>query len=185
MKYLPKITKQQWSKLTPAQQRIAIAEDVIARINSKNIEPRTGAYINFNMIKEETSAKDFFNTQSCEACARGAMFMSFVGVNNDIQLQADTDNISFIDHAYKEDEINYLSDKENETIIELFGEEQIALIETAFEGAPSGKFEDYWYENHITVSAELEEFREDYDSTEATLIVIMQNIIDNKGTFEI
>jgi hypothetical protein len=107
------------------------------------------------------------NTKTCEVCAKGGLFVSYIGrVNN------------FSDDCLGNDESNEAHKK----LLEVFTLRQLAIIEYAFEGT------QYIYSVNIPYDLEkkLHKFYdENYDDDDKRLIKICENIIKNKGTFKI
>lgn len=181
-----------FDQLSPAEKRVAIAEDCITRIKIKQIEARQGSFIresdfyggigfheNGDMFKKpnymeqyQNEVKDIINSSpiTCSACAKGALFISYVGRVNNVNRVYDSVNIDNAEHK---------------KLLELFSAEQLSLIELAFEG--------YQYlthdENHCRIQLDLDvresarELAYSITDTNERLIAICENIIENKGEF--
>ena len=172
-----------FNSLTPAKKRVAIAKDVIANINAKKYVACMGSYVNiYNTNLDSQSLQKVLPQVTCSVCALGAMFVSDVKFNNNFNVGDST--TSKID--------NQLS--------KYFSKGQLALIEIAFERFDTIYDDDEeelrienGYYSHISlkklkiteddVSSAIK-FYNKFDTSEETLIAIMENIIKNKGKFK-
>ena len=163
------INKEEFDKLTQEQQRIAIAKDVIERIDRGLISPRTGDLFSEDLVEAWGECKiplqEFLNKTECAACAKGALVASWIGNFNHYASISDF-TYNFEDHR-KEDDADDMYPKE---LIEIFGLEMLGLMELAFEGQGN-----YWNILGITQVVN----RQYADDLEG----IMENIIENNGTF--
>lgn len=166
------ISKKDFDVLSKAEQRIAIAKDVLHRIELKQLVPIAGNFCDIGRLA--TSNMDVSQilknpTISCEVCAKGGLFMSYIGVVNsykvgDVRPTTGASNDSA--------EMNLLS--------KIFSKEQLSLIETAFEGkflrwnAPLSE---------IQQEACYRFYREYSTSFTKRLNAICENIIKNDGIF--
>lgn len=160
-------TNAKFDAATPAQKRVMIARDVINRIESKYIIADSGSF--GRNIEGYGQAKEFINTKTCSVCAKGALFCSIVGRVNKFKLE------EFDSNAETNGDIE---SKIHAPIREYFSDEQIALIETAFEG------EQYLESINIDTWEAVDFYEELRYSDHDRLIAICQNIIKNKGTFK-
>jgi hypothetical protein len=156
-------TNKIFNESTKAQKRVMIAQDCIDRLGCKLLSANTGSFITFmGLVNQEK-----VNTKTCEVCAKGGLFVSYIGrVNN------------FSDDCLGNDESNEAHKK----LLEVFTLRQLAIIEYAFEGT------QYIYSVNIPYDLEkkLHKFYdENYDDDDKRLIKICENIIKNKGTFKI
>ncbi len=169
-----------FEKMTQAEKRVVIAKDCLARIEIKQIVPNFQRFCRINSLydAENISIKETINTvnkEICTACAKGSLFMSYVGRVNNYQF-------SEIDGG------NGVDDSEHVKLLELFSLEQLALIETVFEG------DQYIHkdETHEYIRLDFEKIKafriehnnvfEESKSTQL-LIAICENMIANNGTF--
>jgi hypothetical protein len=148
---------------TKAQKRVMIAQDCIDRLGCKLLSANTGSFITFmGLVNQEK-----VNTNTCEVCAKGGLFVSYIGrVNN------------FSDDCLGND----ASNEAHKKLREIFTLRQLAIIEYAFEGT------QYIYSVNIPYDLEkkLHKFYdENYYYDDQRLIKICENIIKNKGTFKI
>lgn len=156
-----------FESLSPAEQRCAIAQDVIDRIDSSNIYPVNGRLIyiagNVDFEKQE-SLKDAINSEGavCHACAKGALIVSWIGNFNKYTF---SDYLDF-DTSLRDDT------RYPRELLNLFGRDQLDLMEV-------------WYEDCVYswTSHNVASLGEPSSKYYNDLKGIMQNVIDNKGTF--
>jgi hypothetical protein len=174
--------------MSNAEKRVEVAKDTLLRIEMKQLDAYTGSIIHYlGDVKEkygESGIQDVINTDSkftCQVCAKGAMFMSYVGRVNKMEFcEINTGN-------YGESSVHT-------KLGEIFSLEQLALIELAFEGEQYLKYlndEDDTYgiapENIILSDNEYNQaglFHNSYTNVDYRLVAICENIIDNEGTFK-
>jgi hypothetical protein len=174
--------------MSNAEKRVEIAKDTLLRIEMKQLGAHTGSIIQYvGAVKEkygESGIQDVINTDSkfsCQVCAKGAMFMSYVGRVNKMEFcDIDTGN-------YGESSIHT-------KLGEIFSLEQLALIELAFEGEhylrylnDEDDFDGTAVENIILSDNEYNQaelFLESYTNIDTRLVGICENIIANEGTFK-
>jgi len=162
-------SNKEFSKMTPAEKRVAIAQDCIDRINLGQLRGTTGTVIDVSCkFDYGDSLKDLLSTKTkslqCSVCAKGGLFMSYIGRVNEF---------TFNDLDYT----NTLNGSEMEKLKEIFNWEQLSLIETAFEGQQyTGKLT---YEDVETA----EKFYDRFSQDTRRLKEICKNIVKNKGTF--
>lgn len=175
------------AKMSPARKRVAVAVDVIQQIRANRYVAAVGNYISPLAGGElhGIDAVEFARKPDmrCEVCARGGMFLSMLNLFNNF------------DDLLRP---RLVLDKETE----FFPIEQVYLIECAFEGWDRKRAGDQYYMGSrdriefIEVgynaypkfyTEDLEpvvlRYIEDYPNPEERLIVIMKNVIKNKGTF--
>lgn len=173
-------TKKQkpFSKLSKAQQRVAIAKDVIEQLTTEKITAVSGTYLSipYAVLKPKDQLQDVFEARKCEACALGSIFVCAVKITNNLTAgEVGSSN----DGEVRTNSINghsmfpYLS--------KYFSREQICIIEGAFEGSNIGTYGSDQLSQDLSEAAGLGYTH--IDSHEDRLKVIMRNIIRNKGTF--
>lgn len=155
-----------------ANRRVAIAEDVLKWLRTKKLTIKTQTYCRFNdeydLYKfdgddmQAVMGKIITPFKPCSVCAKGALFIAAVDKFNSVKVRAFGMN----------DE-----DVVMEPLLAYFTEEQLNLVEAAFEG---------W--NHLAGDADLveyvtEDYIKKYPDARKRLRAIMRNIIVNKGTF--
>ena len=165
-----------------------IAKDVLAQIKAKRYFPESGEWVKPLWSDDQksidikldpnSSIKDAFKSKainSCQVCALGGLFMSCTNLNNNTTVQ-DLKDETYIGELVADD------DKISNGLNRIFTQAQLMLIETYFEGG-EGYFKGY--SEYFSYSDEklLVTFFKSYHDDER-LKMIMQNIIDNNGTFK-
>jgi hypothetical protein len=185
---LIKKNNEAFTKMSNAEKRVEVAKDTLLRIEMKQLDAYTGSIIQYvNTVKDKygkTSIQDVINTDSkftCQVCAKGAMFMSYVGRVNKME---------FCDINTG----NYGQSSVHTKLGEIFSLEQLALIELAFEGEQYLKylddeddFDGTAVENIILSDNDYNQadlFHNSYGNVDYRLIAICENIIKNEGTFK-
>lgn len=173
-----------FNKSTKAQKRITIAQDCITRIKLNNLRLYGSNGFLDNDFEEilktskENDLKAIVNSSvTCVGCAKGGLFLSYVGRANKFK-------VSDLDSAQ-----NDIDDNEHVKLLEIFTVRQLALIETAFEGTQhifhyknkNGKV----IEVNFTIKEEekAEEYYIEYRNSDERMIAICENIIFNNGKF--
>jgi len=172
-----------FARLSKQAKRVAIAKDVIAQIKLDVYNAKTGVYVSNLDIPDVDDASGMQLCEllipgtTCDVCARGALFCSLVRKQNNVTL----DDVG-IDSYYGNDIDPYnFEDSEND----IWGNDQIGLIESAFECKNMwyGGTDDYDSEDNESKTEKAIAFGKKYKSAESRMIGIMENIIKNKGTF--
>ena len=146
---------EKFNKLSEFEQRVAIAQDVIARIESKKVSQKRGSYLVYKSAGKplsqiyQMSAQKFLKENKCYVCAKGALVMSWVAQFN----------------HYKFGQI-YDSPCIRE-IEQIFSQSMRNAMECAFEG---------WV-NHILGL--------NFKNRKMSLKSVMKNIVKNKGYFKV
>jgi len=172
-----------FAKLPPAKKRVQIAKDVIEQLDLKKFVSSPGTYFN---LKDVPDSYDYGNHElqkvlndsgECKVCAKGAIFATKVLNYNNCVINTD-DKFYFGTLELKESILS-------ENLSDIFSKKQLDLIENAFECDYTNICSD---EDDVHLS-DLVRARfmygyicDDPDSTER-MRLIMQNIIDNNGTF--
>lgn len=160
-----------------AEKRVRIAEDCLIRIELGRLKPACGKIVKFvgTVPSYSTSLKDeIAKGVSCYTCAKGALFMSYVGRTN----QFKTGEISY--------NLNDHNASEIQKLLEIFSERQLSLIEYAFEGKQyvkedsKGESINFDQETHDRVEIFFDRYE---DNSEERMIAICDNIIINEGMF--
>lgn len=156
--------------MTKAEKRVAVAKDVIAQLNRGKLTATTGLYFkakscNKDFTGEVELQKVLKHIPKCEVCAKGALFVGMINKYNDFKLN--------LKYDYGNDEIN---DEVNDSLYPklktLFSGKQLRLIEAYFEG---------WNKFDIENT---HNFYEKNPNAKKRMILIMENIIKNNGTFK-
>jgi len=161
-----------FDNLSNKDKRIAIAKDVIKSIEAKIYVAKMGHIVEtprsldnrlYNTIKE-FPLQQLIPKYKCKVCAKGALFLSHVLLYNNYNVQGHFG----VSNSDVSEEVDY------------FTEEQMDLIEIAFEGSRW-----VWHSSSITMNDETYaiQFYEKYPKEDERLVAIMKNIITNKGKF--
>ena len=170
---------EEFKKTTKAQKRVMSAKDVLAQIKAKRYFAESGEWVNplwsgdqksiDIKLNPNSSIKDAFKSKainSCQVCALGGLFMSCTNLNNNTTVQ-DLKDETYMGDLVADD------DKISNGLNRIFTQKQLMLIETYFEGG-----EGYFKGDDEKTQTFLESYNDD-----ERLKMIMQNIIDNNGTF--
>jgi hypothetical protein len=155
--------------LTPAEKRVAIAEDVLERLRTGRVKAAHGAYVRgaFGRMTEDI-ADAFDQVKTCKACAIGATFVAALAMGRGF---LKSDMRSFYDQTISEmrptDMKFYLS--------RYFNTDQLKAIECAFEG--------WIYEEDCHFHFEITHFNDGIDDPAERMARIMRNIVENDGLF--
>lgn len=186
-----------FANLGPAGKRVAIAQDVIKSLKANKISAVTGTWIGlddvsgFCDLKAGTELQKYFNQPkvTCDVCALGACFVSAVKLGNNCKLTKDALDLGgfeFYDpkHDGSADDTGMWK-----ILTRYFPYRQMVLIETAFEEGQGAYGAGNGGHGLRLLGAELHdravEFgNQYYCDTERRLGAIMQNIVDNKGSFK-
>jgi len=159
------LNKTDFDALSPYEQRAAICKDVIARLNAQKIVPNHGNFfINRECVVSDSAltVQESINTKPCQACAKGALFCSWVGNFNNVE----RDGLERVCEV-----TNSMANIVPE-LVDIFGRMMLDDIEAAFEGTTY-----HWHYDEYATQRYVNAFV-DYD-----LKGIMQYIIDNSGEF--
>jgi hypothetical protein len=176
--------------------RIAIAKDVIAGLKSRRYTSTPGDYFDVTiktdkMISEgKYDLKRLFSVgmKTCKVCAKGALFIAAVEKYDKVMETVDSLDI--------EGKIVHIG-RDNDGVCGLlkdyFDMDQLDLIEFAFEGVGiNGRYEERGESPEVSpeeermadaVSSVSKTYIDRFADPKKRMIAIMQNIIDNKGTF--
>lgn len=185
-KFLKRIKdrERRFQKMSPARKRVAIAKDVIAAIEEKEITAATGIYIN---DKDLWPTKTFFNSKNtvsvvrrnidkqvrdifveeyvpdCTACAVGSLFICAVK-------RYDKITIGQMGSFRRSDLTRYLN--------KFFSKTQLNSIEVAFETP-------YGTKRNIAIFSDDKSrlFGSKFKTAKLRMVGIMKNIIANDGEF--
>lgn len=187
-----RVSNEEFLAASQAEQRVIIAKDVLEWIRERKLEPWSGTYINVKAVpRVDGSATEpripvgevsTVNSDSCYACGLGALFA----------LTAERGPFEVKD-AY--DGSGGLADGMRQMLAPYFSPKQLTLIECAFERSTG-----FSYDDDGTCFGELLEAANfgravdraltDLDgptrpenTDRRVMRAIMQNIIDNNGTF--
>lgn len=176
-----KADNEKFAKATKAEKRVIIAQDCLDRIRLAQIQPKFGSFCSLKVRRPEfTSLKAVLDTeeqQVCSSCAKGSLFMSYLGRVN---------QFTFNDLLYNSGNSAY--DDSHLKLLEIFTKKQLSLIEFFFEG------EQYIYKTFKFDKDIIEAYREriiggfDHRTLEGANLMLTElcnNIIKNKGSFKL
>lgn len=160
-----------FEQLSQKEQRIAIAKDVIAQIEAKQIIPQTGKFVYYGLIHESGTIR---RMKECEVCALGALVAS--------TLEKGKSSKSLREY-FNDNTFNTTHPREARTNIHTilapyFSSDQLDEIEASFEVTASYAITRTWRTEKASVM-----FDKNYLPPNERLKTIMQNIIDNDGVF--
>jgi hypothetical protein len=176
-----KADNERFKKSTKAEKRVIIAQDCLDRIRLSQIIPKFGSFCSLKVRKDEsTSLKAVLDTEDqpiCSSCAKGSLFMSYLGRVNQFtvyDLEYNSGNSAYDDSHLK--------------LLEIFSKKQLSLIEFFFEGEQY-VYKAFKFDKHI-IEAYRERIIGGYDTrtlegANLMLIELCNNIIKNKGTFKL
>jgi hypothetical protein len=175
--------ERRFQNMNPSQKRVAVAKDVLAMIEARRIRARAGTYLSLQRrvkgVKPETEVQEILlESPTCTACAVGSIFVCTMLRNDNLTINEFTGDPT-IDRGEMDRDALGSGDGLYDAVAWLFSKGQLALIEAAFEGGYVNCYPDYGSDTE----ARAEKFHDTYTSDEKRLAAIMQNIIDNKGTF--
>lgn len=185
-----------FAALTPQEQRIAIAKDVILQLELGKFEASSGTYFELVAKSELYDGDDLQKvienrTESCSVCAIGAVFASKVRLGN---------NVVISKWDINETEVGLSSSCLLEATENIFSEKQMRLMEFAFEGDDinyifytnnlglsdfeSKKEYNKAYKELERINKACESFYKNYEyDNSKRMVAIMQNVITNNGEF--
>ncbi len=118
------LQNEKFNSATKEEKIVMIVKDCLDRIELNQIIITKGNFCNLDTSLIDVNLKSTLattNTAICSACAKGSLFMSYIGrVNNYI--------------TNKNQFGNSEEDLEHRKLLEIFSLDQLALIEMAFEG---------------------------------------------------
>jgi hypothetical protein len=202
------MTNKQFNSLSKSRKRVAIAKDVIAQLTVGKFKATPGTWYfatakaeNIKKLSVQSDEEDrtlpwqckvplqkaMCKIASCQVCGVGAIFASLVRLNNEFDQKFDIVGNNATAEIAKEDF--------HEKLIQYFDEDQLNLIELAFEKGSGYKYwdvdwngnsnddednlsKDEWANRNFAVM-----FGFNFSNSKQRLIAIMKNIIKNDGTF--
>ncbi len=173
-----KLKEKDFDNLSPEGKRVAIALDAKIQILMDKYQPNTGHYVilkkdhyylkhefDWDTIKHQ-EARDVMKEDgiTCSVCAKGALLCSL---------------ISYKDNASVNSIYNTSYGETRDRLKDYFSVAQIDLIELAFEGfMPNTN-----YEISTKTFKAARKFYETLSPSKERLLKILDNIVDNNGTF--
>lgn len=160
----------------PAEARVAIAKDVIARIRIGKLNATNhGWYIRATKKIRGTAGVNAIEA-ACEVCAKGAVVLSALRVFDGVIAEELRRELANAD----EDEFGSVGDVSLDVLGGVFDGDQLAMIETAYE---RGAWGDGLFLSR-SMNQKCTEFGCEHDEPTDRLLAIMQNIVDHKGEFK-
>lgn len=179
-----KASRTKFEALSKAEKRVAIAKDVIAQVKAKQMKAATGyGYVAFDSAVTAKPDQCLYevvdkNRKDCFVCGIGALFCSALKLKN----KFDVADLGY--HSYEESGSVEIDEISHGTVAKYmkpwFSELQLDLVETAFEGYTTGLVWDMDGDTAERISS----FCGNEGDADARLVAIMQNIVDNNGTFK-
>jgi hypothetical protein len=171
-----------------AEKRVLIAKDVIAQIKNGNFKAAGGTWVRpmtarhlGNLSVEfgaDASLRELVLTDKlgkCDCCALGAMFMSCTLYNNKTTAEDFEQEVNDGAFDFLVEDKGSISNGLNT----FFSPAQLRLIEMYFERGYGA-----WSPRSDAETARVELWYETYSTDRSRLLAIMQNIVDNNGTFK-
>lgn len=143
-------------KLTQQEKdRLAVCRDVLKWIKPSKVKTGNGYVINRSKIPtceflDEANSKKIAKAlqKTCQVCAKGAMFLSLVGLKNmyDFDPAVENHSSNWLDDSQLGVDVDY--DNLMGRLEDVFEEEQLHMVETAFEVTHGADPVDYgWGDN--------------------------------------
>lgn len=156
-------------KMGRNRRKVAIAKDVLLQLAAGKMTATPGVYCRIYLSKPVTTEDlqtELQNLESCQVCGIGAVFVSKVNLANKFK----------IDHGFGNDRFNPGHENMVENMSRIFTDHELAQIETLFEG---------WYRQINGQLVDASNFRINVSNPTDRLILIMENIIKNKGELKL
>lgn len=148
------------TKLTEAQMRVAIAKDAIAQVVARQLKPMAcNSYVELPrpMTMEKMVAHAEARTLKCTVCAVGGLFISSIAKFDDVKIPS---SIAGQKHTFC-----FMNEKDH--LMKFFEWRQLDKIESFFEGFAGSEL-----------------YRHAVPDDRARLLVILRNIVRNRGLFK-
>jgi hypothetical protein len=185
-----KADNKKFKKLSQPRKRVAIARDALAQLGLR-LRPVTGKWVQFDEIlnitglNEQTQVQSVLNeTAQCNVCAKGALFVCLVDRTNDVTLSEAPITTNYAGCA------SQIHGRATDPYLtRLFSENQLDLIEIAFEGKSFAFMTGLDANNTFEEKTAAEDFFRVFghnkkQNAELRLRAIFENIIANNGTFK-
>lgn len=160
------LDKKTFDKLPANKKRVAICEDVLARIKARLIRPDQGDLLHYRRhYDHKRSPQETFNSKKCVACAKGALICSWVGNFN---------KVSWRDVDYFDYDLNH-EKSYPPALLRIFGRKMLDNMEAAFEQTINT-----WSYSDAEIKPYTKMFKK---NSKGLLQKIMKRIIKNDGAF--
>lgn len=151
--------REEFEKLSVKARRVLLAKDVITQLKAGRIIPM-GHYLSNNICyTSNQSAKEAFENNVCEVCAKAALVISWIKRFN----------------SYK---LNQLDEGQIKEVKDIFGKKLLDVIEAAFEGFTIERFGILFYPSE-------EDNHYQFEVEDNSMQGIMRNLIENNGAFKV
>lgn len=180
------MSQRKFDSLTLAGQRVRIARDVIDQLTTRKIRAKTGVYLSLGRIEDvvdfdDKSVQEVLEKTKCEACALGSLFVASVRIKNGLLASESLDETTIYvqdgSNSRYEDIVTCDNSVMRERLAEYFDDEQVDLIESAFETADMGD------DDNLEQIEDAIAFGQKHINPTRRMKAIMQNIVDHRGTF--
>lgn len=174
-------------KATPAEMRVAIAKDVLKQLASRKFVACRGVWLRDSKLSElpdyaearyekdgikKLDVCEYVNSiNKCQVCALGSIFLSSVKLYNNVYMSADKDP--------GDEAASFFEDLASSPLKRYFSPNQLRYIEATFEGLDGVHYPDTRKEENYANA-----FYRLFPNTDDRLNAIMQNIVENNGTFK-
>jgi len=176
-----------------AEKRVLIAKDVIAQIKLGRFKAATQTWVTPNVRRKpgfdysggvnlplefghDAPVRELFldkKIESCDCCALGAMFMSCTLYNNNQTAEDFEEEVSWEFDERVEGHHGGFSNG----LHKFFSRAQLQLIEASYEGGAGA------FEGPMSKRAAVDGWMNALPNNKKRLVAIMENIIENNGTF--
>jgi hypothetical protein len=180
-------------KTSKKQMRIAIAKDVLKQIKARKIKATPGEYLTINNVNGTvgTATELLTKAKTCNVCALGSLFMADTLLRDKVDDRLHVSHNAWCDTTELRGPGCYSM---REELGDFFSEEQLHLIENAFE---KETIEAPDYASMSSVEFNLNASNRFFDRNERAikfgkkhrsptkrLVSIMNNVIRHEGTFK-
>lgn len=184
-----------FARMSAANKRVIVAKDVLEQLRSKKIKATNGTYFEPTQKLRENErmkilGKDLSDAlpmiPSCNVCAIGSLFKCVVERADKVKVVDASNATGAADEVeFGHDGVVFTNSRAYLTSMGIFTDEQLALMENAFESQPiTGK-------DNGSAGVHAFPFREDFGyfstrergSSKDRLRLIMENVVRNKGTY--
>ncbi len=130
------ITAAAFAKLSPINQRKAIAKDVLMRLDAAQLTPAAKVWVNTFKRHDELESRDLQEVltrgESCMVCALGGAICGLASIEDKVELKQ---KVSWLGFTLPESEavLGSKSSSLHRRLTRIFGNKQLALMENAFE----------------------------------------------------
>lgn len=171
------ISKKKFDKLSKTKQRLAVVQDVLDRIKLGQFKAKAEHFVtnletNDELYKEVQVSELLKSTSTkCEVCAKGGLFMSYIGIVNSYEIESWRTSVGSPDNDKREMKL----------LSKIISPKQLSLIETAFEGILYRSWNEALSNEEYT---KCRNFNSKYVTAEERLKAICQNMLKHDGIFK-